>query len=137
MKTELADNVREKVFKYVNENGKIPCVKALQVARELNIDPKNMLHITDELQVKIGECELGVFGNKEVGEADSELYNKILTYSDANKKVTCPALWEEAKNSNMKHVRSTVDKTDLFVTYCQLGCFEEERKNGSKNKSLD
>jgi hypothetical protein len=128
MKIELSETQKENVLQYVNANNKIPCVKALQVARELKIDPKNMLHITDDLGIKIGDCELGVFGDKEVGEIDTELYNKILTFSDENKKVTCPSLWEEAKNSNMKNVRSTVNGTDLFVTYCQLGCFEEGRK---------
>jgi len=128
MKTELTQTQKEKILAHVNEKGKIPCVKALQVARELQVDPKNMLDITDELQVKIGDCELGVFGDRPVGDVDTELYKKILTFSDENKKVTCPSLWREAQNSNMKQVRSTVHGTDLFVTYCQLGCFEEGRK---------
>lgn len=128
MKIELSQTQKERIMSYVNDKGKIPCVKALQVAREFKIDSINMVDITDELGIKIGDCELGVFGDKPVDEVDTELYNKILTFSDENKKVTCTSLWREAKNSNMKNVRSTVNGTDLFVTYCQLGCFEEGRK---------
>lgn len=112
----------------VNDNNRLPCVKALQLSKQLNIDPKLMLPITDMLKVKIGQCELGVFGDKELGLVDDELYKKISSYADENQKVECTKLWQEAKNSSMKNVRSTVNQTDLFVTYCQLGCFEEGRK---------
>lgn len=132
MKVELNQTERELILDNLNEDGKLPCVKALQLARNLKIDSHAMLDITDDLKVKIGECELGVFGKKELGAVDHELYKKIESYSDENKKVTCTKLWEEAQNSNMKKVRSTVEQTDIFVTYCQLGCFKEGRKNGSK-----
>jgi|GEM_PF-3162457 len=128
MKNDLTISQKSMILENVNEQGKIPCVKALQVARQLGVDTKEMLPITDSLGVKIGQCELGVFGDKELGEVDSELYTEISTYADKNKKVECTKLWEEAKLSNMKKVRSTVKQTDIFVTYCQLGCFEEGRK---------
>lgn len=128
MKNDLTMSQKSMVLENVNEQGKIPCIKALQVAKLLKIEPKEMLSITDSLGVKIGQCELGVFGDKELGEVDSELYSKISTYATKDKKVECVKLWEEAKLSNMKKVRSTVKQTDLFVTYCQLGCFEEGRK---------
>jgi hypothetical protein len=128
MKIELNETQKELILENLNEKGRLPCVKALSLARELKIDPKSMVDITDELQVKIGECELGVFGDRPLGDVDNELYSKILTFSDENKKVECPKLWEEAKNSTMQNVRSTVKQTDIFVTYCQLGCFNEGKR---------
>ncbi|XPV67876.1 MAG: ModE family transcriptional regulator [Halarcobacter sp.] len=128
MKNNLMQHEKSMILENVNEKGKLPCIKALQIAKSLKIDPKSMLKITDELKIKIGQCELGVFGDKELGEVDKELYKKIVSYGDDNKKVECIKLWEEAKLSSMKKVRSTVNQTDLFVTYCQLGCFEEGRK---------
>lgn len=128
MKIELTQTQKDRVLENLNENNRLPCVKALSLARELDIDPKAMVDVTDELQVKIGECELGVFGARPLGPVDDELYNKILTFSDENKKVECPKLWEEAKNSSMQNVRSTVKQTDIFVTYCQLGCFNEGKR---------
>lgn len=128
MKVELTQLQKEKILASLNENGRLPCAKALRLAKELDIEAKNMCSITDQLGVKIGECELGVFGSRPLGPIDEELYKKILVYSDANKKVTCPELWNEAKSSSMKKVRSTVNQTDLFVTYCGLGCFEEGKK---------
>lgn len=133
MITNLSQEQKEVVFKHLNDQGKLTCVKALQVAKQLNIDTKLMADVANSLKIKISDCELGVFGKKELGLVDSFLYTKIVSYSDQGNKVTCTRLWEEAKESTMKKVRSTTKQTDIFVTYCKLGCFKEGKGHGSKN----
>ncbi len=128
MKINLSQSQKDKILDSLNEDGKLSCVKALSLSKQLNIQTNLMCDVADELNIKIVECELGVFGSRPLGDKDDELYNKILSLCDENKKITCPILWEEAKKSSMKNVRSTVKQTDIFVTYCKLGCFKEGKK---------
>lgn len=132
MNLELEKDEIKIIQSYLNEDGKLTCAKGLALAKKLKVDSFKMLDICDQMNIKITDCELGLFGNKEIGEKDENLYEKIVSYSSSETKVSCTKLWEEAKISNMKNIRSSIKDTDIFVTYCQLGCFKEDRKHGSK-----
>lgn len=132
MKLNIDENQKDLIFKSLDEKGKLTCVKALALAKKLDIDSTNMMYLTNDLGIKISQCELGVFGNRDTDEVDNELYKKILTYSDKDKRATCTRLWDEAKQSGMKNVRSTVKGSDISVIYCKLGCFEERKSSGRK-----
>ena len=43
------------------QNNTISCEQALQIAKELQIDPKNVSKILNELKIKIIQCQLGCF----------------------------------------------------------------------------
>lgn len=132
MRFELEQNEIEIIQSYLNEDGKLTCAKGLALAKKLKVDSFKMLDICDQMSIKITDCELGLFGNKAIEQRDEKLYEKIVSYSSSETKVTCTKLWEEAKETNMKKIRSSIKDTDIFVTYCQLGCFKEDRKHGSK-----
>lgn len=52
----LQDAVREAA-----PGGRLPCARALQLARELGVSPARVGEVADELGVKIVSCQLGCF----------------------------------------------------------------------------
>ena len=48
-------------IKSASKNGKIPCRKALELAAEADISPKDLGNLLDEIGVKVGTCQLGCF----------------------------------------------------------------------------
>ena len=64
--------------------------------------------------LKITDCELGVFGSLDFLAKDEEIYNRLKNiYKE--QKIPCENLWQEAKNSSLKIVGSTVFKGELFA----------------------
>ena len=93
-----------------------------------------MSAITKFLGIKITDCELGVFGSLDFLAKDEEIYNRLKNrYKE--QKIPCENLWQEAKNSSLKIVGSTVKNSDIEVSYCQLGCFREKKGLKSGNQS--
>ena len=141
MSKKLTKDQMQIVYLNLDDNGKLSCIKAFKVAKQIDVKLEDMMHVANSLDIKISDCELGVFGKKELCEKDESLYNKIIQNNNMDKNITCKALWNEAKTSSMKTVRSTVQGSDIFTTYCQLGCFVEGKSKGKNNerksKNLD
>jgi hypothetical protein len=57
MEKELLD---EKI-RAVSQNGKIPCRQALKLASEMNISPKELGDLLNEIGIKVATCQLGCF----------------------------------------------------------------------------
>lgn len=110
------------------------CIKSFKVAKKIGCELKDMSAITKFMNIKITNCELGVFGNLEFLEKNEEVYSNLKN-KYLKKEISCKNLWEEAKKSSLKIVGSTVKNSDIEVIYCQLGCFREKKglKNGSKS----
>ncbi len=130
----LTQEQKNIIFENLDEYGKLSCIKSFKVAKKIGCEFKDMSAITKSMNIKITNCELGVFGNLEFLDKNEEVYlnlkNKYL-----KKEISCKNLWEEAKKSSLKIVGSTVKNSDIEVIYCQLGCFREKKglKNGSKS----
>lgn len=130
----LTQEQKNIIFENLDEDGKLSCIKSFKVAKKIGCEFKDMSAITKSMNIKITNCELGVFGNLEFLDKNEEVYlnlkNKYL-----KKEISCKNLWEEAKKSSLKIVGSTVKNSDIEVIYCQLGCFREKKglKNGSKS----
>ncbi|NOR58229.1 MAG: ModE family transcriptional regulator [Sulfurimonas sp.] len=103
------------------------------MARELKIEPSEIAEITKKYSIKIDNCELGVFGSNNFGEKRDDIYEKLSSKADAQKKLECSAAWEVAKEFSLKKVGSTTKKSDIEVIYCQLGCFRTRIHHGSKS----
>jgi hypothetical protein len=93
-----------------------------------------MSAITKSLGIKITDCELGVFGSLDFLAKDEDIYNRLKKFIKS-KKFLVKYLWQEAKNSSLKIVGSTVKNSDIEVSYCQLGCFREKKGLKSGNQS--
>lgn len=121
------------VLTNLDSDGKLGCLKAFKVARLIGKQPSEMAELTKSLNVKITNCELGVFGNLQFNDADFNLYKNMSNKLEMNKKIECKDAWKHARLSTLKNVGSTIKNTDLEVTYCQLGCFRERRGHASKS----
>ena len=124
----LSDEQKRIVFENLDENKKLSCLKAFKVARKMKVEAKDMSAI------KITDCELGVFGSLDFLDKDEDIYNRLKNiYKE--QRIPCIDLWQEAKNSSLKIVGSTVKNSDIEVSYCQLGCFREKKGLKSGNQS--
>jgi hypothetical protein len=103
------------------------------LARELKIDPSEIAELTKKYSIKIDNCELGVFGSNDFGELRDDIYKKLSSKANPEKKVECRAAWEVAQEFSLKKVGSTTKKSDIEVIYCQLGCFRTRIHHGSKS----
>ena len=117
----------------MDEEGKLSCLKAFKVARLIGKKPKEMSAITKSLGIRITNCELGVFGKIKFQDPNIQVYNKLKQNYMGHKTLECKVLWDEAQNSTLRTVGSTVKNSDIEVVHCQLGCFREKKghKHGS------
>ncbi|WP_044415367.1 hypothetical protein [Halarcobacter anaerophilus] len=124
----LDDTQMDLLMTNLDEDGKLSCLKAFKVARLIGVKPKEMDAITKSLNIKITNCELGVFGKLRFTDLDDNIYNKLSENFNQNKKVECEVAWHAAreKGASLKKVGSTINNSDIKVTHCQLGCFYDE-----------
>ncbi|MBO8126284.1 MAG: hypothetical protein H0Z38_03500 [Firmicutes bacterium] len=54
------DKIKEKVLENA-KNGKLACKVAFKIADELNIPPRKVGDVANELEIKIAGCQLGCF----------------------------------------------------------------------------
>lgn len=137
---ELKKNIRldatqvELVLTNLDNDGRLSCLKAFKVARLIGLKPIDMSDACKSIGVKISNCELGVFGKLKFKNSENAIYSKISQNFTQGKDISCKTLWYIAQESSLKRVGSTVKNSDVEVTYCQLGCFNE-RKGHRESKS--
>lgn len=125
---------KEFIFTNLDNNGKLSCLKAFKVAKLINLTSFQMSDACKSIDIKITNCELGVFGKLQFKNAETQIYHKIAQNFTQDKDVTCKTLWYQAKESSLKRVGSTVKNSDIEVTFCQLGCFSKRKGHrGSKS----
>lgn len=124
---------RAMVFTNLDASGKLTCLKAFKVARLIGLKPIEMSEACKSIDIKITNCELGVFGKLEFTDFEEDIYNNLKINFSENKNIECKVLWDEARNSTLRKVGSTVKKSDIEVIHCQLGCFRERKGHASKS----
>lgn len=126
----------ELVLNNLDENGDLPCLKAFKVARLIGVKPSDMDGIAKSMNLKISNCELGVFGKLKFSPKQDDIYDSLVEKgSQENKKVECEIAWKLAQENgkNLKKVGSSIRNSDLKVTHCQLGCFYDEEFESFEN----
>jgi len=116
------------VLTNLNENGELSCIKAFKVAKLIGMKPKDMAEVAKSMDIKITNCELGVFGKLQFTQMNEDIYDTLVQGSQDNKKVNCEIAWKLAqeKGSTLKKVGASFKHSDLKVTHCQLGVFYDE-----------
>lgn len=120
---KLDKTQKELLFDNLDENGRLSCLRAFKVARLIGVEPIDMSDACKSENIKITNCELGVFGKIQFHDAEDNIYTKIAQNFTQGKDIECKILWELAQESSLRRVGSTVKSTDVEVTNCQLGCF--------------
>ena len=116
----------------LNEKGELSCIQAFKVAKLIGMKPNNIAQITKDMNIKITNCELGVFGKLKFSDINEDIYNTLQTGCQSNKKVQCEIAWKLSKTKNipLEDIGSTIKKSDLKVANCQLGLFKDEIDTG-------
>jgi hypothetical protein len=126
---QIAKAIREK-----SPGGKLVCAIGEKISNELNVGIAEVGITADLLEMKIKECQLGLFGwgerpnhGKDIQAADSVSaeIKSALEKAAVDGRVTCAALWMIADQLGVKRkVASAACETlSLKIRSCQLGAF--------------
>jgi len=126
---QLAKAIREK-----SPGGDLACAMGEKISKELKVDISEVGITADLLELKIKECQLGLFGwgdkpnhGKDIQAADSVSVEikSALEKAAVNGGVTCAALWAIADRLRVKRkvVSAACDTLRLKIRVCQLGAF--------------
>ena len=94
---ELDNIQKELLLTNLDEEGKLTCLKAFKVARLIGRKPIEMSAITKSMDIKITNCQLGVFGKLEFKNKSEKVYNRIKQNHIEYKILECKVLWYEAQ----------------------------------------
>ena len=119
-------------IKQRSANDKLACVDAHAISSELGIAPSEVGKTLDLMEVRITECQLGLFGYewadrsivKPAEKVPDQLKDRILKEVEDNR-VSCLSLWTVADEMNIPRmdVSAVCETLKLKVCCCQLGAF--------------
>ena len=126
---QIAKAIREK-----SSGGKLVCAMGERISKELKVGIAEVGTTADLLEMKIKECQLGLFGwdekpshGKDIQAADSVSVEikSALEKAAVNGKVACAALWTIADQLGVKRkvVSAACETLRLKIRSCQLGAF--------------
>jgi len=115
-------------------DGRLPCRLANDIAMELDVDPSLVGMSADLLELKLVECQLGLFGwsggDGSAGARASEGndlvdLDRLIREQLIGGSLTCTAAWAIADRAGVDRaeVGSACDETGVKVVGCQLGAF--------------
>ena len=117
------------------EDGKLPCEKAFEIARNLKVRPLRVGRKADEMGIKISRCQLGLFGygpksagKHRIVQPASEIPVSLkseLEHSATEGKISCAQAWAIAKRLGIPklEVANAAEGMGIRIVQCQLGCF--------------
>jgi hypothetical protein len=122
--------VVEKIQQYKREET-ITCEAAHAIARELGITPEAIGKNVDLAEIRIVECQNGLFGWPdrrkivEPAEAPSEELKKAIREGVEGETIPCRTVWDIAARFSISKMEATsvCDALSLKVAPCQLGAF--------------
>jgi hypothetical protein len=129
LNVQIAEVIRQK-----SSAGKLACATGEKISKELNVSIAEVGIAADLLEMKIKECQLGLFGwgkkpshGKDIQAADSVSVEtkSALEKAAVNGMVTCAALWAIADQLGVKRkvVSTACETLRLKIRSCQLGTF--------------
>jgi hypothetical protein len=110
---------------------KISCTLAHEIAQSLKLSPKDVGIAIDLRELKLAECQLGLFGHQPGGKSlkmvetiPSDLEKAIRDLAE-NNKISCYDCWDVAERQDIPKldVASACEKLGLKISPCQLGAF--------------
>ena len=115
-----------------SKDNRITCKSAQGLAQKLSIPMSQVGRVVDLLEIKITECQLGVFGTGKENKAPdpqseelNNLLNKQLSQVTADKQLSCTDAWKVAQETKFSRsqVRAACDSLGIKIVFCQLGAF--------------
>jgi hypothetical protein len=111
--------------------GQLPCGMAFKIAEELNVAPRTVGDMANQLKVRIINCQLGFFSVEKATHEDltgtslaPQLAEEVKA-SLVNGKLPCKVAFQVARklNAGRKLVGDTATQLKIKISECQLGCF--------------
>ena len=126
LNTKLAEALKGK-----SRDGQITCAAAHRIARELEVSPADVGVALDLLELRIGKCQLGLFGygpqKKAVKPAEkvSPKLEEALRKSVVDNRVSCLSCWEIARGLSLVRmdVCAACESLNIKIVSCQIGAF--------------
>lgn len=111
--------------------GELACAAAEKIGAGLGVELAEVGRTADLLEIRIGRCQLGLFGygkeRKAVRPADSidPALAEAIRGCLAGGKLPCAAAWKIAAEQNIPRMRVTeaCEALDIRIKPCQLGAF--------------
>lgn len=121
----------EAALRQEGSNGELPCAVAFKIASNLNVEPKEVGHVADLIEMRLTKCQLGLFGyqpaKRIVKPADhvSEDLEKAIRERLENGRLPCVSAWSIAKDLGLRkmEVSSACQALGIKICSCQLGAF--------------
>lgn len=116
-------------------DGQLPCAQAHELAREFGLDPLQVGQAADEAGIRIGLCQLGLFGYGLKSEGRHKIVQPMdevpgrlaarLRAAAGEDGISCADIWQIAAELGYRRleVSGAVEALGLRVSLCQLGCF--------------
>jgi hypothetical protein len=126
---------REEGIKHVLQDGKLPCAVAFQLAEEQGVTPGEIGDLADRLNIRVSNCQLGLFGYGPKAEGKHKIVKPAPTVSNdvaaaiqgraAGGQIACADLWTVAEALHLSKLQAAaaVEALGLRVATCQLRCF--------------
>ena len=126
----LNELIAARIKERVSENS-LSCAEAHNIAVKLNAAPADIGTAIDLLEVRVIQCQLGLFGyGKEKtipvlsGKIDPKMESAIKS-ALVNGRLTCSAAWEISKRFGVSKatVAAASEALKIKISACQLGTF--------------
>jgi len=122
--------VRQRIESY-SEKGEVACAVAFKIGEELELPPADIGRAIDLLELKITQCQLGLFGygsRKKAFEPKAPENQRLeAAIRDAlnNERLACRDAWDIARRFDLPKmaVSAACDALEIKIKPCQLGAF--------------
>ena len=112
-------------------DGKLGCTTAFSIAAELNVPPMAVGQTLDQLDCRITQCQLGLFGyspQKKIVIPEKNIDTRLKTAIEEREKggyLTCLDVWSIAESLQLSKimVSNACEGMGLKIKPCQLGAF--------------
>lgn len=131
----MADERLRQAIREALKEGRLPCTAAFCLAEEARVTPAEVGRVTDELDIRISRCQLGLFGYGPKEEGKHRVVKPLPTVPPQlseeirarlqEGRLPCAAAWQIAKRTGMAklEVSGAAEALEVRISRCQLGCF--------------
>lgn len=113
-------------------NGKLPCLVASNIARNLNVTLAAVGVTSDLLNIKISKCQLGLFGYQPKskvaadGKEPAAPLKAAIESAASNQRITCETAWDIAARLKVGKIAvgNACETMGIKIKNCQFGTFK-------------
>jgi len=127
---KLNEAIATKIKEKISDN-KISCAEAHSIAGKLNVSPAEVGTAIDLLEVRITQCQLGLFGHgkeKNIPPLPDKIDSGVesaINSSLADGRLPCSTAWEISERFKMSKstLAAICEEIKIKISPCQLGAF--------------